>query len=121
MSNKKNVLGIFMLGTLLLLGACASTRQCPPNEPIFKFKDVPRPYPVLIQLPTLEPLILPEYPVYPGAEATEEELKHWALETERVSKERDAMRDARVEALEETISTHNRFVVDPVGPPTPHD
>jgi hypothetical protein len=119
MSNKKNVLVLALLGTLLLLGACASTRQCPPNEPIIKFKEVPRPYPVLIQLPTLEPLVLPDYPMHPGHDADEVELKHWALETERVDKERDALKDARIKALEETISTHNRFIVEPVVPEPP--
>ena len=35
-----------------------------------------------------------------GPEATEEELKEWALEVERVDKERDVLKSARIEALE---------------------
>jgi hypothetical protein len=56
---------------------------------------------VVLKFAPLPPLILPEYPERPGLDATEEEKKTWALETERVVKERDALRDARIKAFEE--------------------
>lgn len=101
MFSKKNAPVLFMLGALLPLLACGSTRVCPPNEPIYKWKDNPKPYPVVLKFAPLPPLVLPEYPERPGPDATEEGQKAWALEVERVDKERDALKDARIKALEE--------------------
>jgi len=101
MSSKKIALITFMLGALLPLLACESARVCPPSEPIYKWKEVPKPYPVVLKFAPLPPLVLPEDPVHPGPDATEEELKEWALEVERVDAERDALKDARIKALEE--------------------
>ena len=101
MSSKNFALIFFMLGALLPCFACESTRVCPPNEPIYKWKEVPKPYPVVLKFKALPPLVLPDYPERPGPEATEEDLKAWGLEVERVTKERAALRTARIEALEE--------------------
>jgi hypothetical protein len=91
---------ISLLGTLLPVCACESSRVCPPSEPIYKWKEIPKPYPVVIRFEALPPLVLPDWPEHPGPEATEEELKEWALETEKVAKERDVLKSARIEALE---------------------
>ena len=101
MNSNKFVPVFFMLGALLPLLACESTRVCPPNEPIYKWKEVPKPYAVVLKFAPLPPLVLPDYPEHPGPGATEGELKAWGLEVERVSKEREALRVARIEALEE--------------------
>ena len=111
----KNFALILLLGALLPLGACASTRQCPPNEPIFKFKEVPKPYPVIVKFEVLPPLVLPEYPMHPGHDADEAEMKSWALDVKDVASQRDALQAARIKALEEQIAAHNRFEV--VVPP----
>lgn len=101
MSSKNFALIFFMLGALLPCFACESTRVCPPNEPVYKWKEVPKPYPVVLKFKALPPLVLPDYPERPGPDASEAEYKTWALETERVTKERAALRTARIEALEE--------------------
>ncbi len=101
MNSKTFVPVFFMLGALLPLLACESTRVCPPNEPIYEFKEIPKPYPVVLRFKPLPPLVLPDYPEHPGPEATEQERKDWGLEVERVAKEREALRVARIEALEE--------------------
>ena len=114
MFNKKLAL-ILLLGALLPLGACASSRSCPPNEPIYKFKEVPKPYPVIVKFEVLPPLVLPEYPQHPGHDADEEEMKAWALRVKEVAEQRGVLLLARVKALEEQIEAHNRFEV--VVPP----
>ncbi len=101
MNSKKFAPVFFMLGALLPCFACESTRACPPSEPIYKWKEVPKPYPVVLKFAALPPLVLPDYPPDPGPDADEAERKGWALEVERVTKERDALRDARIKALEE--------------------
>ncbi|MHC4371000.1 MAG: hypothetical protein ACYSW8_25605 [Planctomycetota bacterium] len=101
MNSKSIALVFFMLGALLPLLACGSTRASPPNEPEFYFKEVPKPYPVVLKFAPLPPLVLPDYPPHPGPDAGEAELKEWSLEVERVTAERAALRIARIEAYEE--------------------
>ena len=101
MNSKSLALICLMLGVLLPLLACESSRVCPPSEPIYRWKNVPKPYPVVLKFAPLPPLVLPDYPERLGPDATEEEKKAWSLEIERVSKQRSAMRDARIEAFEE--------------------
>ena len=101
MNSKSIALVFFMLGALLPCFACESTRASPPSEPTIKWKEVPKPYPVVLKFAPLPPLVLPEYPAQPGPDATEEEFKAWGLEVERVTKERAALRQARIDALEE--------------------
>jgi len=101
MSSNKIALGLFMLGALLPMLACGSARVCPPNEPIYKWKEIPVPYPIVLRFNLLPPLVLPEYPQHPGHDADEAELKAWSLEVKRVDGEREVMKDARIEALEE--------------------
>lgn len=101
MNSKFLALICLMLGALLPLLACESSRVCPPSEPIYRWKEVPKPYPVVLKFAPLPPLVLPEYPERPGPDATEEEMKAWALELEKVTRQRSAMRAARIEAFEE--------------------
>ena len=100
MNIKKLTSFFFMLGVLLPLYACESSRVCPPSEPIYKWKEIPKPYAVVLRFEPLPPLVLPDWPEHPGLDATEVALKEWALEVERVGKERDALKSARIEALE---------------------
>lgn len=116
MSNKKIAL-VLMLGALLPLCACGSTSVCPPNEPIFKFTEVPKPYPVLVKIQNEECPPLPEYPMHPGHDADEEEMKAWALEVKRVAEERETLQAACIESKNNMIDTHNRFVLE--DPPDP--
>ena len=94
------IFALIMLGALLPVFACESSRVCPPSEPVYRWKEVPRPYPVVIRFEPLPDMVLPDYPLHPGPEATEEELKEWALEVKRVGKEREALQAARIKALE---------------------
>lgn len=107
---------------LPILG-CASSRPCPPSEPVYKWKEVKVPYPVVVTIPDLEELVLPEYPQHPGHDADDVELKAWALEVQRVASEREEIMLARIEAVTHLIRTHNMFEVvdEPDGPPVPHD
>jgi hypothetical protein len=105
MNSKKIASFFFMLGALLPLLACESTRGCPPSEPTYKWKKVPKPYPVVLKFAPLPPLVLPDYPERPGPDATEEERKNWSLEVERIDAERDALKNARIKAYEEREKT----------------
>lgn len=103
---------------LLPATACTSSRGCPEMpEPEIKFEQVPMPYPIIIQIKMLPPLELPEYPMAVSHDATDEERKDFALEVERVAKEREAKQAARIKALEEKIKAHNALETPP--PPTP--
>ena len=101
MNSKSFALVFIMLGALLPLLACESSRGCPPNEPTYKWKEIPKPYPVVLKFAPLPPLVLPDYPAHPGPDAGEAEYKAWSLEVERVAAERVALRDARIKAYEE--------------------
>jgi hypothetical protein len=120
MNNNKNALILFMLGALLPLCACESSRVCPPCETTYTFKEIPKPYPVILRFKPLPLLVLPDYPARPGPEATEQELKDWSLEVERVSSEREVLRVARIKALEERerfIGTIEETYEIPDAPP----
>lgn len=104
--NSKNIAPLFiMLGALLPCFACESSRGCPPSEPIYKWKEIPKPYPVVLKFEPLPPLVLPDWPMAPGHDADEDEYKTWAQEVKRVSAEREVMKDARIKALEEREKT----------------
>ena len=108
--------GMVMVLIVILLPAmaCTSSRGCPETpEPEIRFKDKPLPYPVLIKIRSLPPLELPEYPLAPSHDADEDEWKAFALEVERVAKEREAKRAARIEALEGLIRSHNALETPP--------
>jgi hypothetical protein len=112
------LLGAVMVLMLLPTMSCTSSRGCPENpEPVIKIKEVPMPYPVLLKIKLLPPLELPEYPMAPSHDADEAEWKTFALEVERVAKEREARRAARIEALEEQINRHNSLETS--DPPIP--
>jgi hypothetical protein len=117
MFNRKQALMLLLLGALLPLCACASTPVCPPNEPIFEWKEVPKPYPVIIKIPELGEVVLPEYPPHPGEDADDAELKAWALEIKHVASEREEILLARIKADQHLIETHNLFV--PANPENP--
>lgn len=123
MSSKKIALIATTLCALLPFLACASAPVCPPNEPIYKWKEIPKPYPVIIKIPDLGEVVLPDYPMHPGHDADDVELKAWALEVRRVAEERETILKARIEADAHLISTHNLFepLNPPDGTPTPHD
>jgi len=119
--NSKSIALVFMLGALLPCFACGSSRGCPPSEPIYKWKEVPRPYPVVLKFAPLPPLELPEYPPHPGHDADEEEMKAWSQEVKRVYEERQAMKDARIEALEEReaalLAIEDTYEIPETDPP----
>lgn len=108
---------------LLLAGAlagCQSTRPAPPCEPEL----VPKPYPVPVfvgvWIPVLPPMELPAYPDPPIAGASEEEWKTYALDVRRITKERAAIRDARILALVLQIEANNQHAAEhPAPTPTP--
>lgn len=104
--NSKHFAPLFiMLGAFLPCYACESSRGCPPSEPIYKWKEIPKPYPVVLKFEPLPPLDLPDWPAHPGHDADEVEWKAWSQEVKRISAEREAMKDARIEALEERERT----------------
>jgi len=84
---------------------CATTE--PPCEPkiLVVVKKVPVPCTVMIG--RHGPLLQAQYPPHPSEDATEEELKEWALEVRRVVKEREAQLRARIDAMEYQIDEHN--------------
>jgi hypothetical protein len=86
-------------------------------EPEIQFEKVPMPYPVILYIKELPPLELPEYPMAPSHDADEDEWKAFALKVEKVAKEREAKRAARIDALEGKIRDHNALETPP--PPTP--
>lgn len=102
----------------LFLVGCTSTRStpCPDPEPNIVTKEVPRPYPVVVKIKGLDPMVLPDLPIPPGHDAGEEEWKAFALEVKRISGERDAKKDARIRALQQLIEDHNRLDVDVAEP-----
>jgi hypothetical protein len=115
---------VLMIIALILLMGCSSTRSkpCPDPEPVIELKEVPKPYPVVIQIETLDPLELPDYPQPPGHDASEAEWKIFAQEVKRIAEERGAKKDARIEALQQLIDDHNRLkisVTEPEDPPDP--
>jgi hypothetical protein len=75
------------------------------------------PYPVIIKIKEIPPPDLPDYPFAPSHDADEDEWKAFALEVERVAKEREAKRAAWMEAIVELIRSHNALETPP--PPTP--
>lgn len=109
-----------LIGILLPTMACTSSRGCPEMpEPEIKFEQVPMPYPIIIYIKELPPMDLPEYPMAVSHDATDDERKDFALEVERVSKEREAKMKARIEALEEKIRSHNLLETPPAPTPVP--
>jgi hypothetical protein len=114
---------LMAIAAVLLLTGCSTTRStpCPDLEPEIVTKEVPKPYPVIVKIQTLDPLVLPDYPEPPGHDATEEEWKSFAQEVKRIAEERGAKKDARIDALQQLIDDHNRLssLTEPVGPPDP--
>jgi hypothetical protein len=115
-------IGVVMVltGMLLPTMACTSSRGCPPTpEPIIKIERVPQPFPVLVLIKALPPLALPDYPLAPSHSDSEEVWKAFALQVEKVAKEREAKQGARIEALEGLIADHNALQVPtpPMSPP----
>lgn len=108
---------------LLLAGAlagCNSTRPAPPCEPEIVPKPYPVPFFVGVWIPVLPPMELPAYPAPPIAGASEEDSKNYALEVRRVTKERAAIRDARIAALRLQIEANNDYAeAHPAPTPTP--
>ena len=103
-----------------VLAGCNSTRPAPPCEP----EVVPKPYPVPVfvgvLIPKLPPMELPAYPSPPPAGASEEEYKDFAHRTGEVTKERAAIRAARIRALELQIQANNDYATEhPAPTPTP--
>lgn len=89
---------------------CASTPQNCEPQIVIVTKKVPVPCTVMIT--RQGPLLLAEYPVPPGENPTDDELKEWALEVRRVVKEREAQLQARVQAMEYQIDEHNSDLPD---------
>lgn len=114
MSRPKIVALIALLCGLLPTVSCTSSRVCPPNEPVYVWKEIPKPYPVVIKIEELGDVVLPEYPAHPGPEASEEALKSWALDVRRVAKQREEILLARIKADRLLIETNNRF--EPLNP-----
>ena len=121
MSSKSFALVFFMLGALLPCFACESSRGCPPSEPIYKWKEIPAPYPVVLKFGQLPPLELPEWPAFPGHDADEEEWKAWSLEVKRVHEEREALLEARIKAFEEReaalLAIEDTYEIPETDPP----
>ena len=114
----KNIIAILLSVVILLpLLSCESTRQCPPCYPEIEYKQVPAPYPILVRIVPLEPLLLPAWPSPPLPDSGEVAWKGFALEVKRIAEERSVLRDARIEALEALIDSHN--ALDVGDPPQP--
>jgi len=105
-----------------VLAGCNSTRPAPPCEPEIVPKPYPVPFFVGVMIPPLSPMELPAYPSLPPAGASEEDYKDYAHRVGEVTKERAAIREARIKALESQIDANNRFAAEhpaPEASPTP--
>lgn len=107
---------MLLVWLLVALGYCfcygCATTEPPKCEPqiVVLIKKVPVPCTVMIT--RQGPLLLAEYPVPPGDDPTEEELKEWALEVRRIVKEREAQLQARIKSMEYQIDEHNSDLPD---------
>jgi hypothetical protein len=105
-----------------VLAGCNSTRPAPPCEPEVVPKPYPVPFYVGVLIPPLSPMELPAYPSPPPPGASEEEYKDYAHRIGEVTKERAAIRDARIRALQMQIEANNDFAKEhpaPEASPTP--
>lgn len=91
-----------LVGALLvaLLTGCAHTV---PPEPEVIVDHVTIPVPIWPTLPALEPLVLPEYPEPPAADAPAEDWKAFFAECYRVAEIRERLLAGRVDALEHVL------------------
>jgi hypothetical protein len=70
------------------------------------------PVPCTVMITRQGPLLLAEYPIPPGDDPTDEELKEWALEVRRIVKEREAQLRARIKSMEYQLDEHNSGLPD---------
>jgi hypothetical protein len=118
---KRQIIILLLAG---VLAGCHSTRPAAICEP----EIVPKPYPlpvfVGVVIPELPPMELPPFPTPPPADADEEVYKDFVHRIGEVSKERAAIRDARIRALLLQIEANNKFATEhpaptPSSTPTP--
>jgi hypothetical protein len=63
--------------------------------------------PCIYDIELLDPLILPGWPVFPGEEGGEVEIKKWLADLKTIDGKREALLWGRIEAYELKIQTHN--------------
>lgn len=91
---------IVIFGLALALGGCRST----PAIPQIEYQEVAVPQPCVVGIEPLKTLELPQYPPFDPNDP-----KEWALQVEKVAKQREAMLQARVNALTFKIDEHNKL------------
>jgi hypothetical protein len=91
---------------LMIMAFCTgcSSVKC---EPKIVVQEVDVPLPCVVPIADLGDVELPAYPPFPGEEADDVELKHWALEVRRVTRQREVLLTARIEAMRHQVATHN--------------
>lgn len=84
----------------LALCGCRST----PCIPQVEIQEVNVPQPCVVTIEELPPLALPEYPPFNA-----DDPKEWALQVEQIDKQREALLNARIDALNFKIAEHNKL------------
>ena len=111
MKNRMKIIHLYPI-FLLLLVSCASTPECPPCNPELELVDKPLPYPVLIKITPLGPLVLPDRPPWPGDDAVDGEKAEAAIAIGEAIEEREALLIARDKAWRLKVETHNSQEID---------
>jgi len=101
---------VFGASALLVLGVgCASTPKdpcagCPPRV---KTVTVEIPVSCIIPIPVPARVALPEWPAFPGHDATDDQVDAWLADVVAVQRKREALLMGQVDADSLLITTHN--------------
>ena len=94
------------------IAACGSSRPCPPCYPEIKPVEVPHPYPVVLVIELLPPLVLDVVPAMAPADAPAEDKKTNALAIAEARERNHARLVARDDAWTLKIKHHNSLAED---------
>lgn len=105
-----NVSLVFAL--LLTATACGTSRPCPPCNPELEIVKVKHPYPVVLVVELLPPLVLEEVPAIAPDDATPEEAKANALAIAEARDRNHTKLVARDASWTMKVSHHNSLAED---------
>ena len=103
------LISIFLITALT---ACGSSGHCPPCFPEIEIVKVPHPYPVVLVIQLLPPLMLEPVPQMASSDATPKEKKTAALAIAETREKNHAKLVARDEAWTQKIEHHNGLAED---------
>lgn len=101
---------VLLVGFIVICGQCGCKtcdRPLPCPEPTPTVVTETTIVPCVIPVEPLGPYPLPSYPAFPGHDATDEELKAWALAMGQVLEERDVICETRENVWQQLIAEHN--------------